>query len=155
MKAVAVYGAWYVLYDLWLLPDGRLDAWVSRTAAQIGESILNALGISAAADGRVISVAGAGGVEIIDGCNGLTTIGTFAGFILAYPGSVYRRSLFIPFGIAVIYGVNVIRITTLAASQVYMPEVFSTLHGMPTGVPFHVTVFGLWVLWAHYGGSVQ
>ena len=25
-KAVAIYGVWYVLYDLWLLPDGRLDA---------------------------------------------------------------------------------------------------------------------------------
>ena len=29
-KAVAVYGVWYVLYDLWLLPDGRLDAYVSQ-----------------------------------------------------------------------------------------------------------------------------
>ena len=29
-KAMAIYGAWYVLYNLWLLPDGRLDAWIFR-----------------------------------------------------------------------------------------------------------------------------
>ena len=29
-KAVAVYGLRYVLYNLWLLPDGRLDAWIFR-----------------------------------------------------------------------------------------------------------------------------
>jgi len=154
-KAVAIYGAWYVLYDLWLLPDGRLDAWVSRTAAQIGELVLNLLRIDAASNGRIISVAGASGVKIINGCNGLTTIGTFAGFVLAYPGSAFRRFLFIPSGIIMIYGVNVIRVSILAASQVYSPDVFSWLHGMPTGVPFHLAVFGLWVLWAHYGGSVQ
>lgn len=154
-KAVAIYGAWYVLYDLWLLPDGRLDAWVSHTAARIGAFLLNLLGVNADAAGRVISVAGASGVKIINGCNGLTTIGTFAAFVLAYPGSAYRRAAFIPFGVAIIYGVNIIRVTILAASQVYSPEVFSWLHGMPTSVPFHLTVFGLWVLWAHYGESGQ
>jgi hypothetical protein len=25
-KMLAAYLAWYALYDLWLLPDGRLDA---------------------------------------------------------------------------------------------------------------------------------
>ncbi|MCS3937056.1 hypothetical protein GGP80_003064 [Salinibacter ruber] len=25
-KVLAVYVVWYVVYDLWLLPDGRLDA---------------------------------------------------------------------------------------------------------------------------------
>ncbi|WP_341481453.1 archaeosortase/exosortase family protein [Salinibacter ruber] len=140
---------------MWLLPDGRLDAWVSHTAARIGAFLLNLLGVSADAAGRVISVAGASGVKIINGCNGLTTIGTFAAFVLAYPGSAHRRAAFIPVGVAAIYGVNITRITILAASQTYSPEVFSWLHGMPTGAPFHLTVFGLWVLWAHYGRTGQ
>ena len=30
---VAAYLVWYVIYDLWLLPDGRLDAWLSINVA--------------------------------------------------------------------------------------------------------------------------
>ena len=44
-------------------------------------------------------------------------LGLFAGFVLAYPGSVVRRMLFIPLGVLVIYKVNVGRLVTLAASE--------------------------------------
>ncbi|PSQ83439.1 MAG: exosortase/archaeosortase family protein [Bacteroidetes bacterium QH_2_63_10] len=152
-KAVAIYGAWYVLYDLWLLPDGRLDAWVSQTAAHVTGVVLSGVGLDAAVDGRTVQIAQTSGVRIVNGCNGLATIGAFIGFIVAYPGKTKRRLWFIPLGIAVIFLANVVRVSILAGSQAYWPAAFSWLHGMPTGAPFHLTVFGLWVLWAQYGGS--
>ncbi|MCS3857812.1 exosortase/archaeosortase family protein [Salinibacter ruber] len=152
-KAVAVYGAWYVLYDLWLLPDGRLDAWMSQAAASVTGTTLSGLGLDVAVEGRTVQVARAAGVRIIDACNGLTTIGAFIGFIVAYPGETKRRFWFIPLGIAAIFLANVGRVSVLASSQAYWPAAFSSLHGMPTRAPFHLTVFGLWVLWAQYGGS--
>ena len=30
LKMVAVYAVWFLIYDLWLLPDGRLDAALSE-----------------------------------------------------------------------------------------------------------------------------
>jgi exosortase/archaeosortase family protein len=152
-KAVAIYGAWYVLYDLWLLPDGRLDAWVSQTAAYVTGVALSGVGLDVAVDGRTVQIAHTSGVRIVNGCNGLATIGAFIGFIVAYPGKTKRRLWFIPLGIAVIFLANVARVFVLAGSQAYWPAAFSWLHGAPTGAPFQVTVFGLWVLWARYGGS--
>lgn len=154
-KAAAIYGLWYVLYDLWLLPDGRLDAWVSQTAAYVTGVVLSGVGLEAAVDGRTVRIAHTSGVRIINGCNGLATIGAFIGFIGAYPGKTKRRLWFIPLGIAIIFLANVARVSVLAGSQAYWPAAFSWLHGMPTGAPFHLTVFGLWVLWARYGGSSQ
>jgi len=31
LKALGIFVLWYVLYELWLLPDGRLDHWVALT----------------------------------------------------------------------------------------------------------------------------
>ncbi|MCS4039951.1 exosortase/archaeosortase family protein [Salinibacter ruber] len=152
-KAVAVYGVWYMLYDLWLVPDGRLDAWVSQAAASVTGTTLSGLGLDVAVEGRTVQLAQTSGVRIVNGCNGLATIGAFIGFIVAYPGKTKRRLWFIPLGIAIIFLANVARVSVLAGAQAYWSSAFSWLHGMPTGAPFHLTVFGLWVLWARYGGS--
>ncbi|MBB4091138.1 exosortase X [Salinibacter ruber] len=149
-KAVAIYGMWYVLYDLWLLPDGRLDAWVSQTVVHAGQMVLSGVGIEAVANGRSIELAHASGIRIVDGCNGLATIGLFAGFVLAFPGSTRRRLLFIPFGIGVIYLANVARVSLLAGLQVHWPPAFEFVHSLGAPAFFHLIVFGLWVLWANY-----
>ncbi|MCS4055892.1 archaeosortase/exosortase family protein [Salinibacter ruber] len=93
-KAVAVYGMWYVLYDLWLLPDGWLDAWVSQSAASVTGTTLSGLGLDVAVEGRTVQLAQTSGVRIVNGCNGLATIGAFIGFIVANPGKTKRRLWF-------------------------------------------------------------
>ncbi len=152
-KAVAIYGVWYVLYDLWLLPDGRLDAWVSQTVVHAGQMVVSGFGMDAVAKGRSIELAHASGIRIVDGCNGLSTIGLFVGFVLTFPGSTRRRLLFVPFGIGVIYVANVARISLLAGLQVHWPPAFEFVHNLGAPAFFHLIVFGLWVLWANYGGA--
>ncbi len=154
-KAVAIYGIWYVLYDLWLLPDGRLDTWVSETVVHAGQMVLSGVGIEAVANGRSIELARASGIRIVDGCNGLATIGLFAGFVLAFPGSTRRRLLFLPLGIGVIYVANVARVSLLAGLQVHWPPAFEFVHDLGAPAFFHLIVFGLWVLWANYGSSSE
>lgn len=29
LKALRIFVLWYILYELWLLPDGQLDYWVA------------------------------------------------------------------------------------------------------------------------------
>lgn len=150
-KLFGIYVAWYVFYELWLLPDGRLDRWLSHNVAAMGGRVLTLLGLDVAAEGRILRMAGAPGVKIINGCNGLSTIGLFAGFVFAFPGSNRRRALFLPLGIVVVYLANVARVAGLAALQGTWPEAFAVVHDFGSTTVFYVVVFALWMVWANYG----
>jgi exosortase family protein XrtF len=152
-KVLAVYVAWYVVYDLWLLPDGRLDAWLSQHVAGVSGTLLTGLDHDASALGRSVTMPGISGVRIADGCNGLATIGLFVGFVVAYPGRFWRRLAFLPLGILVIYATNVGRVVAMVLTQKYWPAAFDPLHGFGLTTIFYVVVFGLWVVWANYGGT--
>lgn len=152
-KVLAFYVLWYVLYDLWLLPNGTVDQWLSLNVAAVSNTLLELIGFQVLVDGRTLMLPGVAGIYIANGCNGLSTLGLFVGFILAYPGSAWRRAWFIPFGIFVIYGTNVIRVMTMLLAQKYWPAAFGPLHGFGLTTIFYVVVFCLWVLWVNYGGS--
>ena len=154
-KGVAAYGLWYIAYDLWLLPDGRLDAWLSFHVVETSGMVLSTLGQNVFTDGRLIQLAGTPGLKVVNGCNGLTTIGLFIGFIIAYPGTTVRRLLFIPLGALVIYASNVVRVSTLAIFQRHWLEAFEWVHGLGAPTFFYLVVFGLWVLWVNFGGSTR
>jgi exosortase/archaeosortase family protein len=152
-KVLAFYALWYVLYDLWLLPEGTVDRWLSRNVAGVSGALLNGVAFDAVVEGRTLALPGVPGVHIANGCNGLSTLGLFVGFVLAYPGSAWRRAWFVPFGVLVVYGTNVARVIAMVLSQKYWPAAFEPLHGFGLTTIFYVVVFGLWVLWANYGGS--
>jgi exosortase family protein XrtF len=154
-KVLAVYGMWYVAYDLWLLPDGRLDAWLSTNVAWVSGEILSVFGVEPSGTGRSLRLPGVAGVYVADGCNGLTTIGLFIGFVVAYPGKMIRRFLFIPLGILAIYATNVLRVIAMVLAQKYWPAAFDPLHGFGLTAIFYVVVFALWVAWANLGGRAE
>jgi exosortase family protein XrtF len=150
-KGLAVYAAWYVIYDLWLLPDGRLDAWLSRLMAQASGGVLAGLGFAAEAAGRTVKMPGVSGIRVIDGCNGLATLGLFAGFVVAFPGTWRRRALFLPLGALVIAIANVGRLVVMVLLQRYWPAAFQPMHSFGLTAFFYVLVFALWMLWMNYG----
>lgn len=150
-KALAIYGLWYVVYDLWLLPDGRLDQWLSYNVAWMTDNVMTFLGYDVISQDRIVWLKGASGIEVANGCNGLTTVGLFIGFVVAYPGTWIRRLVFIPLGILAIYATNIFRIVVMLFAQLYWPAAFDPLHGFGLTTVFYVAVFGLWVLWVNYG----
>jgi exosortase/archaeosortase family protein len=152
-KVLAFYGLWYVLYDLWLLPDGAVDQWLSLNVASVSGALLDGFGFDTTTDGRGLSLPGVAGIWIANGCNGLSTLGLFVGFVLAYPGSHWRRIWFIPLGVLAIYVTNVSRVIVMLLSQKYWPAAFEPLHGFGLTTIFYVVVFALWVAWANYGGA--
>ena len=148
----ACYAVWFAVYDLWLLPDGRLDAWLSTEVAAWTGGLLTALGQDVRVDGREVWMGGAG-IQLIAECNGLSVLSLFVGFVLAYPGRWSRRAWFIPLGIVVIQAVNVLRCAVLLALLGRSQAAFDVGHGSGGLLVFYAVVFALWVVWSRIGGA--
>ena len=93
ITAGGVYVVWYILYDYYLLPDGRLDAFLSYSGVSLAGNILNMFGWEIYSDARILAITGTNGVEIQNGCNGMELIGLYMGFIIAYPGGPIQKRI--------------------------------------------------------------
>jgi exosortase/archaeosortase family protein len=151
LKIAGFFLVWYILYDLWIMPNGWIDEPLSRNIAGITAGLLTASGETVFLYDRVVGIFGSAGVEIVDGCNGISAIGLFLAFIIAFPGSRLPRFLFSILGITVIYLSNIVRVTVLAYTQAYWPAGFAFTHDYSTTTLFYLIIFVLWVIWANTG----
>lgn len=152
-KLLLAYTLWVLLYELWILPNGRLDTWLSLHLAQINHQILTSLGFDAFVSGRIVWMPSTKGIEIINGCNGLEVIGLFAGFLFAYPGDHKKRALFFLLGIGIIYLTNVARLLSLSLIQYYNYSYFDIAHNFLAKGVFYLVVFSIWALWIKFGSA--
>jgi len=150
LKAVCFYIIWYILYDLWLLPDGRLDQWVNVHIVAFAGDILRGMHFSVKYTGRQIGMQNTAGILLVSGCSGVSASGLFAGFVIAYPGRWGRRLWFIIVGVAVIFIANILRIVVLVLTQKYYPDLFNFTHHYSTTVVFYLVIFGLWMIWVGF-----
>lgn len=146
------YAVWFVVYDLWLLPDGRLDAWLSTRVAALTGGLLNGFGLDAQVAGREVWLDGRG-IQLIAECNGLSVLSLFVGFVLAFPGRWSQRAWFVPLGLVVIQAVNVVRCAVLLLLLGRSQAAFDMGHGSGGLLIFYGVVFVLWVVWSRIGGS--
>ncbi len=147
LKAGGVYAVWQLLYDLVILPDGRLDTWLSLTGVKLAAAGLSFVGWEIETAGRFIACIGNRGVEIQNGCNGMDLLGLYAGFIIAYPGDLKKRMAFIAGGIGLIFVANVFRIAFFVLSNLYYPNYWDPVHYWSSIVFFYPIVLTLWYLW--------
>lgn len=146
------YAIWFAVYDLWLMPDGRLDAWLSTQIAAWTGDLLHLFGQNARVDGREVWL-GDHGIQLISECNGLAVLSLFVGFVLAFPGRWSRRAWFIPLGIVVIQLVNIVRCAVLLLLLGKSQQAFDVGHGSGGLLIFYAVVFALWVVWSRIGGA--
>lgn len=151
LKVVGIYLCWYIIYELWLLPEGSLDEWLTTNIVSVSAGILEVIGYEYYANGRLIGIGESSGIYLVDGCSGIAAIGLFVGFVVAYPGKWIPRISFIIIGIGVIYLVNIARIVTLAITQVRWPSIFDITHDYSTTAIFYIVIFVLWMVWANLG----
>ena len=148
MVAGVIYGLWYLVYDYYLLPDGRLDEFLSLSGVNLAGGLLNLFGWEIYSDTRILAVTGTSGVEIQNGCNGLELIGLYMGFIIAYPGGpIQKRVAFLAGGIILLFFANVFRIMIFALSIYYVPTFWEQVHAYSSYFIFYPIVLTLWYLW--------
>ena len=147
LKALGFFAVWYVIYELWLLPQGSLDEWLSLNIVAVSNGVIQLFGYDTWTMHRIIGIGENAGIQLVDGCTGISAIGLFLGFILAYPGDWKNRISFSLLGIGVIYLVNILRIVVLAITQEEWIEFFDFTHDYSTTTIFYVVIFVLWMIW--------
>ncbi len=149
IKVGFIYASWQWLYDALVLPDGRLDTWLSIAGVKLASSGLRWGGWDIESAGRIIACTGNRGVEIQNGCNGMEILGLYSGLIIAYPGNMVRRVLFLFSGIGLLFFANVFRIAFFTLSIFYFPSYWNPIHDYSSYVFFYPTVLILWYLWLY------
>ena len=147
IKASIIYAGWQFFYDLILLPDGRLDTFLSLSGVSAAGGLLSFLGWDVDVSGRILTCVGEKGVEINNGCNSLNLLGLYGGFIIAYPGPWKKRILFLLIGLFSLYSANVLRIAFFAVFNANLPQYWDAAHDYSSYVFFYPIVLLFWYLW--------
>lgn len=161
LKALLLYVAWYVLYELWLHPTGIIDGFVIDNLIKSGEFIISNLGYTLIPEPdpkwaiRTLGIDGTHGIWIGDPCNGITLFALFTGFVIAYPGPIKTKLWFIPLGIVLIHIVNIFRIIALVFITLFAPQYLEFNHTYTFTIIVYSFVFFLWMIWANKLSAVK
>jgi exosortase family protein XrtF len=146
----SLYVVWYLIYNLWLQPDGRLDLAVIDLTVFLSKNILEGFGyaVYTGAD-RLIGIDGASGLWIGDNCNGITLFSLFAWFVIAYKGRIKYKLIYIPIGIILIQLLNVLRVVVLAILDTHSRSWTEFNHTYTFTIVIYGFIFLLWMTWVN------
>lgn len=152
-KFLLLFILWYVVYELWLHPQGGLDRLVINNSIFFTKYLLELLGYESFTNSsetiRVIGIDGTHGIWIGDPCNGLSLFALFTGFILAYPGPVKHKLWYIPAGILAIHILNIIRVLSLTLIVYHAPEHLDFNHTYTFTIFVYGFIFLFWLIWVN------
>lgn len=151
IRAAIFYTIWQVIYDLFLLPNGKLDEFLSLSVVYISKTILNIFGWDIHSLGRIITINGYRGVEVLNECNALTLMVLYSGFIICFQGSLQNKVKFVTVGILFIYFLNVIRIIAFSLATVYFQPHWELFHEFSPFIFFYPLILWLWYQWTLTG----
>ena len=147
LKGIALYLIWYIGYELWLAPDGRLDKWLNESVAYGGWVFVNLLGYDGCIEGTHICVNIVSTVKINNGCNGFEIYSVFAAFIILFEGKWLHKLFYIIGGIIIIYFSNILRVGMLAIDHYKNLKLFYFNHHYTYVFIIYGLVFLLWYIW--------
>ncbi len=147
IKAVIGFVVWLILYHGLIIPDGRLNGFLTSTVISGTTYGLSLCGFETSREGDMIIIDNQPVVLVADGCNGLELFALYVGFLLCFPGKLKFKLLFIPIGIALIYLINVAREIVLALNYKFFQETFDFNHKYTYVFVVYLFVFAIWRYW--------
>lgn len=157
LKIGILYGIWYLLYELWIKPDGSFDHIITEYITQSMIFMLNHSGFLSHytiaeklgetyifIEPFLLPV-----VRVGASCNGLEPLVLFAVFITAYPGKASLKLAYIPAGLLVIHGINILRNYILTIMAYYKSEYYDLFHRYVFVIFVYLIIFGFWMLWVN------
>lgn len=154
MIGLVLYFGWLALYEWWLHPAGWADRAVINNTISVSTSVLEWLGYEVEHNGnRVLGVKGTPGLFIGDSCNGISLFALYSIFIVAFPGRVISKFIFIPVGILVIHLLNVLRVVALGIILTHSYEWTEFNHTYTFTILIYAFIFLSWLFWINrYSG---
>lgn len=153
IKCLIIYLLWYVVYDLCLHQTRILDDAVIHNLALCSSFFLKSIGYTlidfSSYDTGIVTLGidGSHGVWIGDNCNGIALFALFTGFIIAFPGKIWHKLIYIISGITLIHLLNVLRISALCLISLYAPQALDFNHTYTFTIIVYAFIFFLWYLW--------
>ena len=149
--ATGLYLLWFFGYEHYLTLDGRLDDALTHNIAAAAAILLRTLGLDASVsttDLSLILIAKVPTVSIYKACNGMVLYALFTGFVIAFPSSSLHKLWFIPLGVILIYGVNILRIVALCLNYHYYHKTADFNHHYTFAFIEYGFICLLWLWWA-------
>ena len=147
VKAGLFYIVWQVLYEFFIYPDGRLDQFLAVSVALLAKNALALFGWDINVWDRLLVIDGYRGVEVLNGCNALTLMVLYSGFIISFQGPNNKRIIYLLSGIGIIFILNVIRIMAFSLATVYFQPHWDTFHEFSSFIFFYPVILGIWYQW--------
>ena len=150
LLATGLYLLWFLGYEQYLAIDGHLDVALTENLATASAALLRLMSFQAAVaptQPTLVLVNGLPTVSIWTACNGLVLYALFAGFVVAFPGPLRHKLWFIPTGIILIYGLNVLRIALLCLNHRYFHQSVDFNHHYTFTFIVYGCIFLLWMGW--------
>lgn len=149
LKAILLMGAVQGVFLLWFIGSDAFTSYLELNAILAGK-LLGALGESVWVSGTSIG-SHQGKVDVLRGCDGSQVCAFHAISILAFPVAFHRRCVGALCGVALLFVLNIVRISSLYVLFAYFPEEWFTMaHGSLWPMAFILASVVLWVLWARW-----
>lgn len=146
----ALYIGWLALYEWWIHPAQWVDGFVIDNTIASSRKILGWLGYVTEVDGnRFMRIVGTPGLFIGDSCNGISLFALFSIFIIAFPGKIVSKIIFIPLGILIIHMLNIFRVVILAVIETYSYSWTEFNHTYTFTIVIYACIFGMWLYWVN------
>lgn len=153
VTAALFYVAWYLLYELVIHPDGRVDRAVIDSLVDWSGAMLTFLGYELIPEPanveqiRTVGVQGGHLLWIGDPCNGVGLFAVFLIFLGAFPGPWRHKAWYAVLGLLSIHAINALRIAALCIVVTIDYELLNFNHDYTFYVVVYGWVIGLWALW--------
>jgi exosortase/archaeosortase family protein len=141
-----LYFAWDFFYWRFIF-DNAFTWWLRDTQTFLSCKVLQFFGFSAYALSKYLYIDGIKCVAIANQCNGLDFFGVFICTLIAYPSSIKAKLTYIPIGIILVFGLNILRISLLAVNHHYFKGSFEFNHKFTYTYTIYILVFISWFFW--------
>lgn len=143
-----LYLSWFALYEWWIHPMEWVDNAVIGNTLNLSQKILGWMGyVTETSGNRIMGIKGTPGLFIGDSCNGISLFALYSIFIIAFPGKIISKIIFIPAGILVIHFLNVLRVVVLAIVETYSYEWTEFNHTYTFTLIIYGFIFMMWLFW--------
>ena len=103
-------------------------SFLSSFTAGTLSTLLGLLGVSHTLDDTLLHLVDGISLNVIDECTGIYELFVYAGCVMAYPTSSNKKLAGIIFGIPAMFGINMVRLVSLAFVGLWFPSMFGYVH---------------------------